>query len=51
MQYGKLEGPEMIPPMLDKEPIVPQEGPLNLEIAKQLFDEEMKKMRIKSRKE
>ena len=41
----------MIPPMMDREPIAPQEGPSDLEIAKQLFDEEMKKMKIKSRKE
>ena len=41
----------MIPPMMDKKPIVPQEGPSNLEIAKQIFDEEMKKMRVKSRKQ
>ena len=41
----------MILPMMDREPIVPQEGPSNLEIAKQVFDEEMKKMRVKSRKE
>ena len=40
----------MIPPMMDREPIVPQEGSSDLEIAKQVFDEEMKKMRIKSRK-
>ena len=38
---------------MDREPIdeVPQEGPSNLEIAKQVFEEEMKKMRIKSRKQ
>ena len=41
----------MIPPMMDREPVAPQEGPSDLEIAKQLFDEEMKKMRVKSRKE
>ena len=41
----------MIPPMMDREPIVPQEGPSDLEIAKQVFDEEMRKMRIKSQKE
>ena len=38
----------MISPMMDREPIVNQEGPSNLEIAKQVFDEEMKKMRVKS---
>ena len=43
----------MPPRMMDKEPIeeAPQKGPSDLEIAKQLFDEEMKKMRVKSRKE
>ena len=41
----------MIPPMMIREPIAPQAGPSDLEIAKQLFDEEMKKMRVKSRKE
>ena len=41
----------MIPPMMDREPIAPQEGPSDLEIAKQVFDEEMKKMRVKSRKQ
>ena len=43
----------MIPPMMEKEPIdeIPQEGPSDLEIAKQLFEVEMKKMRIKSRKQ
>ena len=41
----------VIPPMMDREPIVPQEGPSDLEIAKQVFDEQMKKMRVKSRKE
>ena len=41
----------MSPLMMDREPIAPQEGPSDLEIAKQLFDEEMRKMRIKSRKE
>ena len=41
----------MIPPMMDREPITPQVGPSDLEIAKQLFDEEMRKMRIKSQKE
>ena len=37
---------------MDREPIneVPQEGPSDLEIAKQVFEEEMKKIRIKSRK-
>ena len=35
---------------MDREPIdeVPQEGPLDLEIAKQVFEGEMKKMRIKN---
>ena len=33
----------LIPPMMDREPIIPQEGPLNLEIVKQVFDKEMKK--------
>ena len=37
----------MIPPRMDREPIASQEGPSDLEIAKQLFDEEMKKMRVK----
>ena len=39
-----------IPPMMEREPIneVPQEGPSDLEIAKQVFDEEMKRMRVKS---
>ena len=41
----------MIPPMMDREPIVPQEGLSDLEIAKQVFDEEMKIMRVKSRKQ
>ena len=41
----------MIPLMMDREPIAPQEGPSDLEIAKQVFDEEMKKMRVKSRKQ
>ena len=41
----------MIPPMMDREPIVPQEGPSDLEIAKQVFDEKMKKMRVKSQKQ
>ena len=38
------------PPIMDRELIdeVPQEGPSGLEIAKQVFQEEMKKMRIKS---
>ena len=38
---------------MDRKPIneVPQEGPSDLEIAKQLFEAEMKKMRIKSRKQ
>ena len=41
------------PPMMDREPIeeAPQEGPSDLEIAKQVFDEEMKRMRVKSRKQ
>ena len=36
--------------MMDKEPIeeAPQEGPFDLEIAKQVFDEEMKRIRVKS---
>ena len=40
-------------PMMDREPIeeAPQEGPFDLEIAKQVFDEEMKRMRVKSRKQ
>ena len=38
----------VISPRMDREPIVPQEAPSDLEIAKQVFDEEMKKMRIKS---
>ena len=41
----------MIPPMMDREPIASQERPSDLEIVKQLFDEQMRKMRIKSRKE
>ena len=43
----------MIPPMMERKPIneVPQEGLSDLEIAKQVFDEEMKKMRVKSRKQ
>ena len=43
----------MIPPMMEREPIneVPQKGPSDLEIAKQVFDEEMKKMRVKSQKQ
>ena len=41
----------VIPSRMDREPIVPQEGPSDLEIAKQMFDEEIKKMRVKSRKE
>ena len=41
----------IIPPMMDREPIASQERPSDLEIVKQLFDEEMRKMRIKSRKE
>ena len=43
----------MTPLMMDREPIdeVPQEGPSDLEIAKQVFEGEMKKMRIKSRKQ
>ena len=40
----------MIPPMMDREPIAPQKGLSDLEIAKQLFDEEMKKMRVKKPK-
>ena len=43
----------MVPPMMDREPIdeVSQKGPSELEIAKQVFEKEMKKMRIKSRKQ
>ena len=41
----------MIPLMMDREPIAPQEGPSDLEIAKQVFDEKMKKMRVKSQKQ
>ena len=41
----------MIPPMMDREPTAPQKGPSDLEIAKQVFDKEMRKMRIKSWKE
>ena len=43
----------MIPPMMEREPIneVPQEGSSDLEIAKQVFDEETKKMRVKSQKQ
>ena len=43
----------MIPPMMERESIneLPQEGPSDLEIAKQVFDEEMKKMKVKSRKQ
>ena len=43
----------MVPPMIDREPIdeVPQEGPFDLEIAKQMFEEEMRRMRVKSRKQ
>ena len=42
----------MIPPMMERESIneISQEGSSDLEIAKQVFDEEMKKMRLKSRK-
>ena len=42
----------VIAPMKEREPIneVPQEGQSDLEIAKQVFDEEMKKMRVKSQK-
>ena len=42
----------MNPPLMDKEPIekAPQEGPSDLEIAKQVFEGEMEKMRIKRRK-
>ena len=41
----------VIPPMMERESIneVPQEGSSDLEIAKQVFDEEMKRMRVKSR--
>ena len=43
----------VIPLVMERESIneVPQEGPSDLEIAKQVFDEQMKKMRIKSRKQ
>ena len=43
----------MIPPMMERELIeeIPQEGPFDLEIAKQLFEAKIKKMRIKSRKQ
>ena len=41
----------MIPPVMDREPIASQEGPSDLEIAKQVFDEEIKKIMVKSRKE
>ena len=43
----------MTPPMMDREPIeeAPQEGPFDLEIAKQVFEEEMKRMRVKSQKQ
>ena len=43
----------MIPPMMEREPIneVSQEGPSDLKITKQVFEGEMKKMRIKSRKQ
>ena len=55
MEYAvwKAQRPRdlMIPPMMDREPVAPQKRPSDLEIAKQLFDEEMKKMRVKSRKE
>ena len=54
MEYAvwKAQRPRdlMILPMMDREPIVPQERPSDLEIAKQVFDEEIKKMRVKSRK-
>ena len=42
----------MTPPIIDREPIeeAPQKGPFDLEIAKQVFDEKMKRMRVKSRK-
>ena len=38
---------------MDREPIeeAPQEGPSDLEIAKQVFDEEMKRMRVKGQKQ
>ena len=55
MEYAvwKVRRPRdlMIPPMMDRKPITPQEGPSDLEIAKQVFDEEMKKMKVKSRKQ
>ena len=37
---------------MDKEPIdeALQEGPSDMEIVKQVFDEEMKRMRVKSQK-
>ena len=43
----------MIPPMMERRSIreVPQERLSDLEITKQMFDEEMKKMRVKSRKQ
>ena len=43
----------VIPLMMERESIneVPQEGPSDLEIAKQVFDEKMKRMRVKSRKQ
>ena len=43
----------MIPSMMERGPTneVPQEGPSDLEIAKQVIDEEMKKMKVKSRKQ
>ena len=43
----------MTPSMMDRKPIdeVPQEGPSDLEIVKQVFEGKMKKMRIKTRKQ
>ena len=43
----------MTPLMIDREPIeeAPQEGPSDLEVAKQVFDEKIKRMRVKSQKQ
>ena len=57
MEYAvwKARRPQdlMIPSMMEREPIdkVPQKGPSDLEITKQVFEGEMKKMRVKSRKQ
>ena len=57
MEYAvwKAQRPQdlMVPPMIDREPIdeVPQKEPSDLEVAKQVFDEKMKKMRVKSWKQ